>query len=106
MAEQVTNFPKSAPSTPGRFETGKDVTKQIKGGKAIDQEKMREDLEMIRKALDLIDDRVFLILNSVEIKSARGWVAQYRRAHDELGEMITHLADLAGIQEDEDEDEE
>ena len=61
----------------------------------------REHLEMIRKAMDLIDDRVFLILNSVEIESARGWVAQFRRAHDELGEMITHLADLAGIQEDE-----
>jgi hypothetical protein len=51
--------------------------------------------------MDLIDDRVFLILNSVEIESARGWVAQFRRAHNELGEMITHLADLAGIQEDE-----
>ena len=61
----------------------------------------REHLEMIRKAMDLIDDRVFLILNSVEIESARGWVAQFRRANDELGEMITHLADLAGIQEDE-----
>lgn len=61
----------------------------------------REHLEMIRKAMDLIDDRVFLILNSVEIESARGWVAKFRRAHDELGEMITHLADLAGIQEDE-----
>lgn len=67
----------------------------------MDKEENREHLEMIRKAIDLIDDRVFLILNSVEIESARGWVAQFRRAHDELGEMITHLADLAGIQEDE-----
>ncbi len=67
----------------------------------MDKEENREHLEMIRKAMDLIDDRVFLILNSVEIESARGWVAQFRRAHDELGEMITHLADLAGIQEDE-----
>jgi hypothetical protein len=67
----------------------------------MDKEESQEHLEMIRKALDLIDDRVFLILNSVEIESARGWVAQFRRAHDELGEMITHLADLAGIQEDE-----
>ena len=67
----------------------------------MDKEENREHLELIRKALDLIDDRVFLILNSVEIESARGWVAQFRRAHDELGEMITHLADLAGIQEDE-----
>ena len=68
---------------------------------AENKKENREHLEMIRKALDLIDDRVFLILNSVEIESARGWVAQFRRAHDELGEMMTHLADLAGIQEDE-----
>jgi hypothetical protein len=68
---------------------------------AENKKENREHLEMIRKAMDLIDDRVFLILNSVEIESARGWVAQFRRAHDELGEMVTHLADLAGIQEDE-----
>ena len=68
---------------------------------AENKKENREHLGMIRKAMDLIDDRVFLILNSVEIESARGWVAQFRRAHDELGEMITHLADLAGIQEDE-----
>lgn len=68
---------------------------------AENKKENREHLEMIRKALDLIDDRVFLILNSVELESARGWVAQFRRAHDELGEMITHLANLAGIQEDE-----
>ena len=68
---------------------------------AENKKENREHLEMIRKAMDLIDDRVFLILNSVELQSARGWVAQFRRAHDELGEMITHLADLAGIQEDE-----
>ena len=68
---------------------------------AENKKENREHLEMIRKAMDLIDDRVFLILNSVEIESARGWVAQFRRAHDDLGEMITHLANLAGIQEDE-----
>ena len=68
---------------------------------AENKKENREHLEMIRKALDLIDDRVFLILNSVELQSVRGWVAQFRRAHDDLGEMITHLADLAGIQEDE-----
>jgi hypothetical protein len=78
--------------------------KSLEGGtmtEAENKKENREHLEMIRKAMDLIDDRVFLILNSVEIESARGWVAQFRRAHDELGEMITHLADLAGIQEDE-----
>jgi len=78
--------------------------KSLEGGtvtEAENKKENREHLEMIRKALDLIDDRVFLILNSVEIESARGWVPQFRRAHDELGEMITHLADLAGIQEDE-----
>jgi hypothetical protein len=79
-------------------------TKSLEGGtvtEAENKKENREHLEMIRKAMDLIDDRVFLILNSVEIESARGWVAQFRRAHNELGEMITHLADLAGIQEDE-----
>jgi hypothetical protein len=78
--------------------------KSLEGGtvtEAENKKENREHLEMIRKALDLIDDRVFLILNSVELQSARGWVAQFRRAHDELGEMITHLANLAGIQEDE-----
>jgi len=78
--------------------------KSLEGGtmtEAENKKENREHLEMIRKAMDLIDDRVFLILNSVEIESARGWVAQFRRAHNELGEMITHLADLAGIQEDE-----
>jgi hypothetical protein len=68
---------------------------------AENKKENRAHLEMIQKSMDLIDDRVFLILNSVEIESARGWVAQFRRAHNELGEMITHLADLAGIQEDE-----
>jgi hypothetical protein len=78
--------------------------KSLEGGTVTEAENKKENqehMEMIRKAMDLIDDRVFLILNSVEIESARGWVAQFRRAHDELGEMITHLADLAGIQEDE-----
>jgi len=78
--------------------------KSLEGGtmtEAENKKENREHLEMIRKAMDLIDDRVFLILNSVEIESARGWVAQFRRAHNELGELITHLADLAGIQEDE-----
>jgi hypothetical protein len=78
--------------------------KSLEGGTMTEAENKKENqehLEMIRKAMDLIDDRVFLILNSVEIESARGWVAQFRRAHNELGEMITHLADLAGIQEDE-----
>jgi hypothetical protein len=76
----------------------------LEGGTVTEAENKKENqehLKMIRKAMDLIDDRVFLILNSVEIESARGWVAQFRRAHNELGEMITHLADLAGIQEDE-----
>jgi hypothetical protein len=78
--------------------------KSLEGGTMTEAENKKENqehLEMIRKAMDLIDDRVFLILNSVEVESARGWVAQFRRAHDELGEMITHLADLAGVQEDE-----
>ena len=44
--------------------------KSLEGGtvtEAENKKENREHLEMIRKALDLIDDRVFLILNSVEI---------------------------------------
>jgi hypothetical protein len=33
----------------------------------MDIEENREHLEMIRKALDLIDDRVFEIINSVKL---------------------------------------
>ena len=68
---------------------------------AENKKENREHREMIRKALDLIDNRVFELINDVELESARGWVPQFRASHDELGEMITHLADLAGIQEDE-----
>jgi hypothetical protein len=65
------------------------------------QEENREHLEMIRKALDLIDDRVFEIINSVELEAARGWVGQYRHAHENLGDMVNHLADLAGLEKEE-----
>ena len=41
---------------------------------AENKKENQEHLEMIRKGMDLIDDRVFLILNSVEIESARGLV--------------------------------
>ncbi len=64
----------------------------------MDLEENREHLEMIRKALDLIDDRVFEIINSVELGAARGWVGQYRRAHENLGELVSHLADLASLE--------
>jgi hypothetical protein len=83
---------------------GRPFIKTLFGGKAMDKEENREHLEMIRKALDLIDDRAFEILNGVEIESARGWALQFRRAHDELGDMVNHLADLAGIKEEEGDD--
>jgi hypothetical protein len=32
------------------------------------------------------------------------FVGHFRRAHEELGEMVNHLADLAGLKEEEDDD--
>jgi hypothetical protein len=62
------------------------------------QEK-KEHLAMIRQALDLIDNRAFEVLNDVEIEASRGWVKQFRDAHDNLGELISLLAGLAGVEE-------
>ncbi len=64
------------------------------------QEEKQERVQEIRKAMALIDNTAFEILNDVELESARGWVCQFREAHDNLDEMITHLADLGGVVED------
>ncbi len=63
-------------------------------------EEKQERFQEIRKAMALIDNTAFEILNDVELESARGWVSQFREAHDNLDEMITHLADLGGVVED------
>jgi len=63
-------------------------------------EEKLEQLQQMRKAMALIDNTAFEILNDVNLESARGWVSQFREAHDNLEEMIGHLADLAGVEED------
>ena len=68
-------------------------------------EEKKDALDLIRKALDLIDNSAFEILQDVEIESARGWAIQFREAHENLGEMIDHLADLAGVDEEREEEE-
>jgi hypothetical protein len=70
------------------------------GGQTMTPEEKQERFQEIRKAMALIDNTAFEILNDVELESARGWVSQFREAHNNLGEMITHLADLVGIEED------
>jgi hypothetical protein len=71
------------------------------------QEENQEHLDMIRKALDLIDDRAFCIMQNLEAHGETfptEFIGQFRRAHEELGEMLNHLADLAGLKEEEDDD--
>jgi hypothetical protein len=71
------------------------------------QEENREDLGMIRKALDLIENRAFCIMQNLEAHGENvpmEFVGHFRRAHEELGEMVNHLADLAGLKEEEDDD--
>jgi len=72
----------------------------------IAQEENREHLEMIRKALDLIEDRAFSIVQNLDANGetvSMEFVGQFKRAHEELGEMVSHLADLAGLEQEEDE---
>ncbi|RJR44299.1 MAG: hypothetical protein C4567_04335 [Deltaproteobacteria bacterium] len=70
----------------------------------ITQEENREHLEMIRKALDLIEDRAFSIMQNLDANGETvpmEFVGQFRRAHEELVEMVSHLADLAGLEQEE-----
>jgi len=71
----------------------------------MDLEEMREDLEMIRKGLELIENRAFAIMQNLDAHGEgvpMEFVGQFRRAHEELGEMVNHLADLAGLEQEED----
>jgi hypothetical protein len=73
----------------------------------IAQEENREHLDMMRKALDLIEDRAFSVMQNL---TARGetvpmeFVGQFRRMHEELGDMVRHLADLAGLEQEEEDE--
>jgi hypothetical protein len=65
-------------------------------------EENREHLEMIRKALKLIENRAFSIMQNLDAHGETvpmEFVGQFRRAQEELGEMVNHLADLAGLEE-------
>jgi len=70
----------------------------------MDLEEMREDLEMIRKGLELIENRAFAIMQNLDAHGEgvpMEFVGQFRRAHGELGDMVNHLADLAGLEQEE-----
>ena len=70
----------------------------------MDLEEMREDLEMIRKGLELIENRAFAIMQNLEAHGEAvpmEFVGQFRRAHEELADMVNHLADLAGLEQEE-----
>lgn len=70
----------------------------------MDLEEMQEDLEMIRKGLELIENRAFAIMQNLDAHGEAvpmGFVGQFRRAHEELADMVNHLADLAGLEKEE-----
>ena len=70
----------------------------------MDLEEMREDLEMIRKALELIENRAFSIMQNLDAHGEgvpMEFIGQFRRAHEELADMVNHLADLAGLEKEE-----
>lgn len=70
-------------------------------------EENREHLEMIRKAMELIENRAFAIMQNLDANGETipmEFVGQFRRAHEELDEMVNHLADLAGLRDEEEED--
>jgi hypothetical protein len=64
----------------------------------------REHVEMIRKALELIENRAFSIMQNLDAHGEgvpMEFIGQFRRAHEELEEMVSHLADLAGLEKEE-----
>ena len=70
----------------------------------MDLEEMREDLEIIRKALELIENRAFSIMQNLDAYGEGvplEFIGQFRIAHEELAEMVNHLGDLAGLEKEE-----
>jgi len=66
------------------------------------REEIQDDLDMIRKALDLIENRSFSLMQNLDAHGETvpmEFIHQFTRAHEELGDMVTHLADLAGLKE-------
>jgi hypothetical protein len=71
----------------------------------MDLEEVQEDLEMIRKGLELIENRAVAIMQNLDAHGTdvpQEFIGQFRRAHEELGDMVNHLADLAGLEQEED----
>ena len=69
------------------------------------REEIQDDLGMIRKALAMIEDRSFSIMQNLDAHGETvpmEFIHQFTRAHEELGDMVTHLADLAGLEEEND----
>ena len=69
------------------------------------REEIQDDLGMIRKALDLIENRSFSLMQNLDAHGETvpmEVIHQFTRAHEELGDMVTHLADLAGLEEEND----
>jgi hypothetical protein len=67
-------------------------------------EENQEHLEMIRKALELIENRAFSIMQNLDGHGygvPMEFIGQFRRAHEELADMVNHLADLAGLEKEE-----
>jgi len=72
----------------------------------MDLEEMWEDLEMIRKALELIENRAFSAMQNLDVHGKAvpmEFIGQFRRTHEELADMVNHLADLAGLEKEEEE---
>jgi hypothetical protein len=62
------------------------------------REEIQDDLGMIRKALTMIEDRSFSLMQNLDAHGETvpmEFIHQFTRAHEELGDMVTHLADLA-----------
>jgi hypothetical protein len=71
----------------------------------MDLDEIREDLEMIRNCLELIENRAFAIMQDLDAHGGTvpmEFIGQFRRAHEELADLVNHLADLAGLEKEED----
>ena len=69
------------------------------------REEIQDDLGMIRKALTMIEDGSFSLMQNLDAHGETvpmEFIHQFTRAHEELGDMVTHLADLAGLEEEND----
>ena len=69
------------------------------------REEIQDDLDMIRKALAMIEARAFSLMQNLDAHGETvpmEFIHQFTRAHEELGDMVTHLADLAGLEEEND----